>query len=1310
MMVRIDKATIVKLVRLQIKSRMNIYNGIILFLLLLSRTCLAQLDSIHWIPPMYASDPPNDQYIYLSTPSTTSFIVTIKDGAGNVLATPSLSNATPFRYSIGTGTGTPLFVTDGMLNNVQMNKGFILQANKKFYANVRLKNGSQAGSLTAKGRAGAGNTFRVSFIPVFANASYRNNFCSIMATEDNTTVTVSGYNPNVVFHGIPTVTSNSLTISLNAGETYTFASKFNVNANKTGLIGALISSDKPVVVNNGNFLGALELTLVGQDILIDQSVPTNILGTEYISIRGNGLNSMEQVLVVAHQDNTDVFVNGNPTAVTNLNAGQWFLINSSFYQGTGHKNMYIQTSNPAYCVQSLGGSASAATYGMNLLAPLSCILPTTIDLIPDVDKIGSVNFNGGLFIVTRSGATVSLNGTVQTGAQAVTGTPNWETYKISGLTGNQKIVSTGNLIGGIFGVNGDMGWAGYFSGFDKSPLEITSLPNITTQDSCGSVLLDAPSQYTSYDWYFNNSSISTATPPLPVNQPGNYFVVMTDNFGCIDTAYNSNVKVYQLPTAQFTYNDTCLGFPSSFINSSTINQTYGDTIINHVWASQPDNTISATQDFTMNYNTSGLKNISLIVETNNGCKDTVSHTIEIYPLPHSEFLVLDTCEYTAVTFTDASSIPPPENLARWSWDIDNDGTEEYNIQNPTHNYTAGTYTAKLTVTSANGCSKDTTMPVVTYPKPNADFTFTEKCLYDSLPFVDASTVSSPDVIVAHVWNFGENPLPAVDAQMNTPYYSYQSEGTYTVTEVVASINGCLDTVSKNVNVFAVPNANFTFANVCQSDTAHFIDASTISLGNITGWNWDFGDLNYSTNQDENHHYAQDGTYTVQHIATSDNGCKDTIEQDIVIYPMPQVAFSMQNACLEQTIPFTDNSIINSPGVLNQWTWNFGDNTPPVSLQNPLHLYQNPDTYSVTLTVTSTDNCTSNFQQDVTVYPLPLVSFTASEVCENQPPTVFTNTSTIQSGSNVGFSWEFGDNNSSTSALENPTFNYGRHGDFVVQLAVTSDMGCMDTIVDTIKVKHKPTAIFVQDTTGGCAPICVNFASQSTDSIGIQNWNWWFENGYGEGSHKYEGYCYENAGTYDVKLIVENTVGCFDTVEALGLINTYPYPIADFELTPENTTVDNAEITFTNNSTDAITWIWDFDDNTLDSIEYEPTHVYSDTGNYTVELTVYNANGCFTNVYHQVIITPIENIYIPTAFSPNGDGENDVLYVRGYLNGMAFNIFDRWGKKVFEATNQSMGWDGTINNKPAMEGVYYWYLVTTINGKKKTYTGDVSLMR
>ena len=692
------------------------------------------------------------------------------------------------------------------------------------------------------------------------------------------------------------------------------------------------------------------------------------------------------------------------------------------------------------------------------------------------------------------------------------------------------------------------------------------------------------------------------------------------------------------------------------------------------------------------------------------CDATDDITVTVGEIPHAEFSLQDSCTYDAVVFTDASTIPSPEVIASYSWDVNNDGTEDYNIQNPSHFYNAGTYTAKLTVTSGNGCSKDTTMPVLVYPQPQANFTFNNECLYDSLSFVDGSSVTAPDMIAGYAWNFGENPMPVVDAQISNPYHTYASAGTYIVTEIVTTTNGCLDTVTHQVEAYTIPVANFNVSDACLDAGANYTDNSSIANGSIVAWNWDFGDLNLGTNQNETHTYVQDGIYTVELVVTSDHNCKDTAQQDVTMYPMPQVAFTVQDNCLEETTDFIDNTQINAPATITMWAWDFGDGSSPVALQNPSYTYPMAGTYDVTLSVVSSDNCTGSLQQSVTIHPLPQVGFTATEVCENEPPTVFTNTSAIASGTNVGFGWLFGDANGSTSMQENPVFNYGEQGEYEVTLAIVSNQGCTDTLTQTIKVKHKPTAIFVQDTTGGCAPICVNFASQSLDSIGIASWNWQFENGLGEGSHKYEGYCYEEAGTYDVKLIVQNTVGCYDTLQKTALINTYAYPTADFELTPQETTITDAEITFTNNSIDAVTWMWDFTDGTLDSIAYEPVHIYSDTGVYMVGLTVYNANGCSNTVYHQVIIKPIENIFVPSAFSPNGDGENDILYVRGFLNGMYFAVYDRWGKKVFESKDQSQGWDGLIEGKQAVEGVYMWYLQTTINGEGKKFKGDVSLIR
>ncbi|MCT4580229.1 MAG: PKD domain-containing protein [Flavobacteriales bacterium] len=688
-------------------------------------------------------------------------------------------------------------------------------------------------------------------------------------------------------------------------------------------------------------------------------------------------------------------------------------------------------------------------------------------------------------------------------------------------------------------------------------------------------------------------------------------------------------------------------------------------------------------------------------------EDTIN--VVVGEIPVANFSLVDSCEYLEVNYNDLSTISAPEIINAWSWDIEDDGVVDYTTQHPNHTFTAGSYTTRLTITSALGCTKDTTMPVQIFPKPTANFTYTSECWYDSLSFVDASNVVG-DAIVSYGWNFGETTTPPIQSTIANPYHTYTMAGSYTVSEIVATANGCLDTVSRIVEAFEAPIANFSTANVCQDVAAEFTDQSTINSGTIIGWEWDFGDLNYGTNQNETHGYFSEGTYPIELIVTTNENCKDTAVGSVTIYPMPQVAFSMQDECLEDAVTFTDNSIINLPGAITNYVWDFGDLSNPSNSQNPTYTYQAPGTYDVTLTAISNENCSSNLQQSVTIHPLPQVSFVASEVCVNEPPTVFTNTSVISSGSNITYQWNFGDVGGTTSTQESPVFNYGLHGDYVVTLEVVSDMGCVNLNTDTIKVKHQPIAIFTQDTTGGCAPICVNFASQSEDSTGISSWNWSFENGYGEGSNKYEGYCYENAGTYDVNLIVTNTVGCKDTVESPGLITTFDYPIADFSLTPDNTPVTASEITFVNTSTDAVIWMWNFDDGALDSVNFDPLHTYADTGSYLVELTVYNANGCSSTAYRQVIIVPIENVFVPTAFSPNGDGENDVLYVRGYLNGIYFSVYDRWGKKVFESNDESIGWDGTINGKPANEGVYMWYLQTAINGEGKKFKGDVSLMR
>ena len=162
---------------------------------------MGQLDSVHWVPPLHAglNGQIADHYIYLSTPSVTPFVVTIKDGSGAILATPTISNAAPFVYSVGTGqtSGSPLFVGRGALNTVLSNRGLSLNAAEPFYVSLRVRSNNQADWAVSKGKAGLGKEFRFGGFPQFnagppanvGSPSNRNFVMGLMATENNTTIT-----------------------------------------------------------------------------------------------------------------------------------------------------------------------------------------------------------------------------------------------------------------------------------------------------------------------------------------------------------------------------------------------------------------------------------------------------------------------------------------------------------------------------------------------------------------------------------------------------------------------------------------------------------------------------------------------------------------------------------------------------------------------------------------------------------------------------------------------------------------------------------------------------------------------------------------------------------------------------------------------------------------------------------------------------------------------------------------------------------------------------------------------------------------
>lgn len=849
------------------------------------------------------------------------------------------------------------------------------------------------------------------------------------------------------------------------------------------------------------------------------------------------------------------------------------------------------------------------------------------------------------------------------------------------------------------------------SAFTVADTCFPALPQFTDQST-----ITAPDNIASWSWDFgdgNTSSVQNPTTPYTTNGTYTVSLTTTSSQGCSNTVSQS-VTVYAEPMAAFDYTFSgnglnapggCLYESISFADASTINAP--DNIASWNWDFGDGNT-STAQSPSYQYAAAGTYTVRLIITSNNGCTDSVSTNIDIYPVPVAGFTTSNVCVYNSASFQDNSTVSTG-SITNWLWDFGDGNTSS--TQSPTNLFSSdGTYTAQLIVISDHGCSDTTTNNIVIYPQPQTNYSVQDVCIYDPAVFTDLTTINTPDNIASWAWNFGDG---NTDITQNPTHY-YNSAGSYDVLLLTTSNNGCVDSISIPVRVFNKPVASYSVQNVCLNDPAVFTDNSTVVNDVISNWDWSFGDGQTDNQQSPSHFYGNDGTYTSQLIVTTANGCKDTISSPVTIYPMPNPSFSFANDCYYNPIFFADQSTINAPDNISQWNWDFGDGSSG-NTQNPSHQYPLAGTFNVTLTTTSNHGCVNSANQPVTIYPQPGPLFIANDVCENTPPMNFIDVSTITSGSIVSWNWTFGDGGSSVSQF--PSYTYTNPGSYNVQLTVTSNFGCKDSVSIPVNVFQKPNADFSADITSGCTPVCVNFSDLSVaNSDSLKTWFWNLGNSEASSTSSAQT-CYENASntqdeTYDVTLIISNSNGCYDTITKYGYISSYHYPLASFTVTPEETNMYESEIDFTNSSIGADNYYWMFGDSTS-STDFEPQHDYLDTGTYLITLIASTNNNCVDTAYNSVLIDAVTNIYVPNTFTPNGDGKNDQFFFEGYgivLDEFEFAIFDRWGELIY-LTHAFNPWDGTYHGSIVQNGVYVYRIrCKDVYGEYYEYIGHVNVIR
>jgi gliding motility-associated-like protein len=764
-----------------------------------------------------------------------------------------------------------------------------------------------------------------------------------------------------------------------------------------------------------------------------------------------------------------------------------------------------------------------------------------------------------------------------------------------------------------------------------------------------------------YNWNFGDGSpVSTLTNPshnYPGTGPYNVQLIATSAIGCKDTNVQILSNIFPQPHADFSSNpEICLSDSLQFNDISVSN---GGTVNEWHW-DFGDATTSTLQSPKKKWATNGTKTVTLWVKTTNGCtSDTMTKTIFVNQLPTANFTVSAVkCAQGPVTFT-STSVANDGNLTEWIWNF-GDGSLPQTLPNGNplnHVYaTAGTYQVKLVVKTNKGCISDTTtIPVVVNVKPAAGFTFPANiCLpAGATQFTNTTSISDGTLAqMGYVWNFGD---ATPTSTLVNPLHNYGAVGPFTVQMVATSNNGCRDTSTQSVNTIRPqPTAGFTNnAEVCLSDSLQFTDASNGNGGNITGYNWDFGDGTTSIQANPKKQWTTPGTKTIKHWIVTDQGCNsDTLTKTIFVNRLPTPAFTFSAPqCEGKNIRFTDASIAND-GTITTWNWNMGDGTTFNNANNiPFdHSYTAVGTYNVSLSVTTNKGCTSNppLVKPVDVYHNPVVNYSLPEICLNDPLAQFFDSSTIADGTQAQFTylWTFGDPNANagnpnTSTVKNATHQYSLAQNYNMSLEVTSNQGCK-TKKDTVFTVNgaTPVANFTVQNPGSlCSNQDVVIQNTSTVNFGTVTyleiyWDWGNNPtlktvDQNPTPNKLYNFDYPDFGlpaskTYTVRLVAYSgsiTGPCVNARQST--ITVLASPTVRFDPVPEICQEEPAQQLTQAAETTGIPGIGVFTGPGITGTQFNPA--VAGVGTHTIRYTFNATNGCTTFREQTVVVNPTPNV-------------------------------------------------------------------------------------
>ncbi len=534
-----------------------------------------------------------------------------------------------------------------------------------------------------------------------------------------------------------------------------------------------------------------------------------------------------------------------------------------------------------------------------------------------------------------------------------------------------------------------------------------------------------------------------------------------------------------------------------------------------------------------------------------------------------------------------------------------------------------------------------------------------------------------------------------------------------------------DTMMITFTVSPTVDAGADTITVCKNNPQVTLSGS-VSGGSTTGkWTTDgtgvFSPDNLTLNASYNPSPTDlfNGSVWIKLQSTSNGNCTTVYDSLIVIFTESPTVNAGPNvlACTnDATVDL--NGIISGATTTGVWSGGAGsystDNTDLNAAYTPTAGEVSSGTLFLTLTSTNNGGCLAvndNFQ--INFIAPPLANFNYTEECLYDA-TEFSDFSLPGYGNVDGWSWDFGDGGVSTN--QNDTHNYAAAGTYDVELIVTSDAGCSDTIMQQVEAFEVPVADFSYSSDCPNNQIIVDFTDESTtvsDPI-----NYWFYDFGGQGNAAVENptQLFTSNGDYTIVHIVRTTNGCYDTTTQI--LNVPALPNAGFSYNTNNGLNIGAVFNFISTATNTSGYYWEFG-NSETSTDQDPSSTYFSNGTYTITQYAYGSLGCVDSTSQTIIINTVTteiNALIPNAISPNGDNKNDVWkleFIQLLYPNASVNVFNQWGQLIFESEGYDIPWDGSYQNNGELvpDGTYYYVInLNAAEDETDIYKGTILVLK